>query len=211
MSKESIPAVLVLADGKIFYGRSIGAEGETSGEAVFNTSMTGYQEILTDPSYTGQMICFTYPHIGNVGVNREDVESSKVHVTGVIVKDVSEHCSNHRREGSFTEYLKENNIVAISDIDTRELVLHLRDVGAQMGIIATGDVDTDALLRKVQSLPSMEGQDLVKNVSTQQVYDWSETTWKPAEGFKQITEAELATRPLVVAIDLVLNIIFYVC
>ena len=128
-----IPAILALADGTVFNGYSVGIEGETSGEVVFNTSMSGYQEILTDPSYVFQLLTFTTPHIGNVGVNREDVESAKVQVAGMITREFSEHYSNYRAEKSLRQYLVENKVVAISGIDTRALVLHLRNNGSQMG------------------------------------------------------------------------------
>lgn len=196
-----IPATLALADGTVFKGRSVGAEGETSGEVVFNTSMFGYQEILTDPSYYNQMMTFTYPHIGNVGVNDEDVESSKVHVKGLIVKQLSEHYSNFRAKKSLAQYLKENRVVAIDGIDTRALVLHLRTHGAQMGVIASGEVSADTLVDKARALPSMEGQDLVQYVSTKEVYDWKEGTWKLGRGYRKYSDAEQKNFPLVVAYD----------
>ncbi|MFN8389042.1 MAG: glutamine-hydrolyzing carbamoyl-phosphate synthase small subunit [Bdellovibrionota bacterium] len=199
--KKRPAATLALADGTVFRGVSIGAEGETDGETVFNTSMSGYQEILTDPSYVKQMITFTYPHIGNVGVNREDVESNKVQVAGVIIHELSEHYSNYRAEGSFEDYLKQNNVVGIAGIDTRALVLHLRTHGAQMGVIASGERNADDLVAKARSLPTMDGLDLVPFVSTKESYLWKEGIWTPGKGYQKFSDEELAKRPLVVAID----------
>ena len=196
-----IPAILALADGTVFNGYSVGIEGETSGEVVFNTSMSGYQEILTDPSYVFQLLTFTTPHIGNVGVNREDVESAKVQVAGMITREFSEHYSNYRAEKSLRQYLVENKVVAISGIDTRALVLHLRNHGSQMGVIATGNTSKDELIDKARALPSMEGLDLVQSVSTKTAYDWSEGSWEQGRGYRRYTETELGNRPLVVAID----------
>ena len=140
-------------------------DGETGGEVVFNTSMSGYQEILTDPSYAFQMLTFTYPHIGNVGVNKDDVESNKVHVAGFISREFCERPSNYRAEKTLREYLVENNVVGIAGIDTRALVLHLRENGSQMGVIATGERNADELIEKAKNLPSMSGLDLAKEVS----------------------------------------------
>lgn len=194
-------AKLVLADGTAFEGWSFGASGVTDGEVVFNTSMTGYQEILTDPSYRKQMMTFTYPHIGNVGVNKEDVESDRIQVSGLIVRQVSDHYSNFRAQESLESYLKSNGVVAISGIDTRALVLHLRDHGAQMGVIATGERKTADLLEQAKNLDSMEGTDLVPVVSTSKTYEWRQGTWKPGKGFTELSVAEAKTRPHVVAID----------
>lgn len=198
---RKLPATLALADGKIFHGVSVGAEGETSGEVVFNTSMSGYQEILTDPSYAFQMLTFTYPHIGNVGVNSEDVESGRIHATGLIVRDFCDDYSNFRAEKSLRQYLEENGIVGISDIDTRELVLHLRTHGSQMGIIATGQTNPADLVDRARSLPSMEGLDLAASVSTDKPYDWFQGHWQLGRGFREFTAEELKNRPLVVALD----------
>jgi carbamoyl-phosphate synthase small subunit len=199
-------ATLVLADGTIFEGQAIGAMGKTVGEVVFNTSMTGYQEILTDPSYINQIITFTYPHIGNVGVNDLDVESNKVQVSGLIVRELSEHYSNYRATKSLEEYLVENNVVGISGIDTRELVLHIRNTGAQMGVISSCGENPEQLIAEAKSAPSMNGQDLAIAVSTTKAYDWDQgiftndgSTGFP--GFKEYSKQELADRPLVVAID----------
>ena len=202
MSKKTqIPATLALADGTIFRGIAAGAEGETTGEVVFNTSMTGYQEIITDPSYVFQMLTFTYPHIGNVGANDEDVESDKIHVTGVICREISEHYSNFRAKQSFKDYLIQNNVVGISGIDTRSLVRHLRDNGSQMGVIATGNVSVDSLIDKAKKCPSMEGLDLVKEVTCKKSYSWTEGIWELGKGYKKYSENELSNSPHVVAYD----------
>lgn len=202
---EYKPATLALADGTIFKGVSVGAEGETSGEVVFNTSMSGYQEILTDPSYAFQMLTFTTPHIGNVGANSEDVESAKVHAAGMIVRDFSETYSNYRAGKSLQDYLVENKVVAISDIDTRALVLHLRETGSQMGVISTKDISDEDLVSKAKALPSMQGLDLVEQVTCKKPYDWSQGTWdllyKVGGGFKEFSEEELSGRPLAIAMD----------
>lgn len=195
------PAVLALADGKIFHGYSVGAEGTGTGEVVFNTSMSGYQEILTDPSYTGQMLTFTCPHIGNVGTNLEDVESDKVQVAGIIVRELSRHYSNYRARQSLNDYLIENKVVGIGGIDTRELVLHLRTHGSQMGVISTEAVKPAELVAKAKALPSMEGMDLVAAITTKKTYDWRQGTWKPGIGYRNFAESELKSRPLVCAYD----------
>ncbi len=194
-------ATLALADGTVFKGYAIGAEGESTGEVVFNTSMTGYQEILTDPSYVGQMLTFTYPHIGNVGVNSEDVESAKVHVSGMICRELSEHFSNYRATGSLNDYLINNKVTGIGGIDTRALTLHLRDNGSQMGVIRSGECNAKELVAQARSLPSMEGQDLVMKITTPKPYEWRQGTWKLGHGYKDYSEKELSGRPLVVAID----------
>ena len=195
------PAYLALADGTVFSGASIGAEAEASGEVVFNTSMTGYQEILTDPSYRFQMLTFTYPHIGNVGVNPEDVESDRVQVSGLIVRHLSRHYSNFRATGSLNDYLVENNVAGIEGIDTRALVLHLRNTGSQMGVIASGKQNPDDLIAKARALPSMEGLDLVKIVSTKTPYTWSEGTWVLGRGYPKFSKEEQLSKPHIVAID----------
>jgi len=194
-------AVLVLADGLLFSGVSVGASGKASGEVVFNTSMSGYQEILTDPSYAFQLLTFTYPHIGNVGVNSEDVESSKVQVAGMICREFSEHYSNYRAQKSLADYLREFGIVAISGIDTRSLVLHLRENGSQMGIIASGDVNVAKLIEEARSLPSMAGLDLVTSVSCKEAYEWAQGSWEPGSGYREYSSSELLKRQHVVAID----------
>lgn len=199
MSSER--AKLALADGTVFHGYAVGAVGETSGEVVFNTSMTGYQEITTDPSYCNQMLTFTYPHIGNVGANAEDVESAAVQVSGVIVRELSRHYSNFRAEQSFDEYLKDNSVVGIGGIDTRKLVVHLRDNGSQMGIISSLEASDAELVERARLLPSMEGQNLVAQVSTKEPYDWKQGPFELGKGFREYTDSELKGRPLVVAID----------
>lgn len=198
---KRVPATLALADGTVFQGYSVGAEGETGGEVVFNTSMTGYQEILSDPSYHGQILTFTYPHIGNVGANPEDVESPRVQVAGVIVRELSPHASNFRAKEPFGEYLRRQGVVGIGGIDTRALVLHLTQQGAQQGIIASGKHNPDDLVAKARALPSMEGLDLAKEVSTNAPYDWNEGLWYPGEGYRKYSAKDLSNRPLCVAID----------
>ncbi|MEO0768156.1 MAG: glutamine-hydrolyzing carbamoyl-phosphate synthase small subunit [Cyanobacteria bacterium J06649_4] len=170
------PALLVLEDGTLYRGWSFGASGTTMGEVVFNTGMTGYQEVLTDPSYCGQMVTFTYPELGNTGVNAEDEESAWPHVKGAIAKNVCDRPSNWRSTQSLGEYLKSHNIPGIHGIDTRALTRKLRSVGAMNGIISSDILDPEELLRQLQTLPSMEGLNLVKEVTTSEAYDWQETT-----------------------------------
>lgn len=165
-------AILALENGQWFRGRAAGAAGETGGEVVFNTSMTGYQEVLTDPSYSGQIVTMTAVEIGNYGVAREDEESRGLHVAGFIVRDESPMASNWRSDGTLSDYLKAHNIVAISDIDTRELTRVLRSSGVMRGVIATGSPDPDALIAKARALPQMEGSDLVKGVTCASAFDW---------------------------------------
>lgn len=178
MSKQ---AILVLEDGSVFRGRSIGNEGQTVGEVVFNTALTGYQEILTDPSYARQIVTLTYPHIGNVGVNPEDCESEQVHAAGLVVRDVPSLYSNWRGEESLPDYLERNNIVAIADIDTRRLTRILREKGAQRGCIIAGDADVldPAEAQSVANdFPGLKGMDLAKEVTVADQYVWTEGTWK---------------------------------
>src|SRR6187401_3825601 len=165
-------AVLALENGTTFHGKSAGAEGQTGGEVVFNTSMTGYQEVLTDPSYAGQIVTMTCPEIGNYGVTKEDEESRGTQVAGFIIRSESPVASNWRADGSLRQYLADNNIVAISDIDTRALTRVLRSAGVMRGVIATGDVDPTALVDRAQALPSMEGADLVKEVTCEAPFWW---------------------------------------
>ncbi len=166
-------AVLALEDGTVFRGQAAGFVGETAGEVVFNTSMTGYQEVLTDPSYAGQIVTMTCPEIGNYGVSLEDVESRRPQVAGFIIRDESPVASNWRASGTLREYLVENRIVAISDIDTRALTRQLRSGGVMRGVVAAGDqLDPKALVEKARAIPQMEGSDLVKDVTTDQVFDW---------------------------------------
>ncbi len=178
-------AILVLADGQLYVGRSFGAEGEAVGEVVFNTSMTGYQEILTDPSYEGQMVAMTYPEIGNVGVNPEDMESRQPYVKGFIVKEYSLIPSNWRASQPLHEYMKEHGIVGIKGIDTRSLVRHLRDHGSQEGIISTLTDNPAELVAKAKASPGLIGKDLVKEVSCQESYDWNEGGWELGIGYKK--------------------------
>jgi carbamoyl-phosphate synthase small subunit len=190
-------AILALADGMVFEGHSFGAEGEASGEVVFNTSMTGYQEILTDPSYKGQIVTMTYTQIGNYGVNDEDVESAKPYVEGFIVKEYLDFPSNWRAKKSLDAYLKQNGIVGIQGIDTRALTRHLRDFGAQPGIITTNVVKPEDLVARARALPNMSGLDLVKEVTCDKAYTWDEGDWDLKTGYG----GKAASRYLVVAYD----------
>ncbi len=165
-------AILYLQDGTSFRGRTLKETGETAGEAVFNTAMTGYQEVLTDPSYTGQIVVMTYPLIGNYGVNDEDVESDRIHVKGFVVKEFCRRPSNWRAQKSLTDYLNENKIIAIEGVDTRALTRHLRMSGAMKALISTEDFDPKSLQKKIDAMPSMEGMDFVKDVSTLKKYVW---------------------------------------
>jgi carbamoyl-phosphate synthase small subunit len=169
-----VNAVLALENGTVYRGLAAGAEGETAGEVVFNTSMTGYQEVLTDPSYAGQIVTMTCAEIGNYGVSPEDVESRKPHVAGFIIRAESPVASNWRAEGTLRDYLVANRIVAISDIDTRALTRVLRSTGVMRGVIATGDVSPEALVEKARSIPKMEGSDFVQQVTSDKVFDWRE-------------------------------------
>lgn len=168
-------AILLLNDGRLFEGKQLGHSGETTGEVCFNTGMTGYQEILTDPSYCSQIVTMTSPHIGNYGINEEDIESDKIQVSGFVVKEESLIASNWRSKVSLNDYLKNNKIVGIQDIDTRALTRHIRDQGAMNGIISAIDSDVDSLSNKLKKAPSMNGLDLAKVVTTKRVYKWSET------------------------------------
>ena len=178
-------AILVLQDGTIFKGRSIGAEGLSSGEVVFNTSMTGYQEILTDPSYARQIITFTHPHIGNTGTNTEDEESPRIWAAGLVIRDLPALASNFRSERSLDIYLKEKNILGISDIDTRKLTSILREKGAQSGCLMAGDIDEGVALQVACDFAGLEGVDLAKVVTTTTVFKWTEGSWKLGFGHQQ--------------------------
>jgi carbamoyl-phosphate synthase small subunit len=186
----SKPAILVLEDGSIFRGLSIGAQGTSVGEVVFNTAMTGYQEILTDPSYARQMVTLTYPHIGNTGINSEDSESNNIWAAGLIIRDLPLQHSNWRSEKSLNEYLIENNIVAISDIDTRKLTRILRDKGAQAGCLMAADVlgeaEEKSALEQAQGFAGLKGMDLAKEVSVKESYNWFEGSWELGSGFRQL-------------------------
>lgn len=186
----SEPAILVLADGSVFHGTSIGATGHTIGEVVFNTSMTGYQEILTDPSYFRQIVTLTYPHIGNTGTNLEDLESDGVYAAGLIIRDLPKLHSNFRSNQSLSEYLKENNVVAIADIDTRRLTRILRDKGAQAGCIMTGNIDEKKALELALSFGSMAGKDLAQEVTTKETYQWTQVEWQLGKGYVETTAPE---------------------
>lgn len=183
------PAILVLADGTVFRGISIGAEGSTVGEVVFNTAMTGYQEILTDPSYNQQIVTLTYPHIGNVGTNAKDAESARVHAAGLIIRNLPVVSSSWREEMTLPAMLKANNIVAIADIDTRKLTRLLREKGAQSGCIMAGTVDVDAALAKARAFPGLNGMDLAKVVTTPEPYVWNQGEWQ-LDGNDFRTDAE---------------------
>ena len=172
------PALLALADGTVFHGQAFGADGEVGGEVVFNTAMTGYQEILTDPSYQEQLVAMTYPEIGNVGVNREDVEARQPFVAGFIVKEYWDFPSNWRAEQSLGDYMRVHGIVGIAGIDTRALVRHLRIHGAQEGIISSGDRDADRLVARAKARPGLVGRDLVREVTCAEPYDWTEPVWR---------------------------------
>lgn len=192
-------AILALADGRIFEGTSFGASGETTGEVVFNTAMSGYQEVLTDPSYKGQMVTMTYPQIGNTGINSEDIESRGLFLSGFIVKEYMEHYSNWRSTMSLDAYLKEHGIVGIQGIDTRALTRHLRDNGAQNGIISTVDLNRESLIAKAKAAPHMAGQDLATGVSCTKPYHWSEGEWELAGGYPTVDPTTLKYK--VVAYD----------
>jgi len=177
------PAILALADGTVFRGESIGADGVTVGEVVFNTAMTGYQEILTDPSYCRQIVTLTYPHIGNTGINPEDVESDRVYAAGLVIRDLPLLASNWRQAETLPAYLRRQNIVAIAGIDTRKLTRILREKGAQSGCLMTGSVNEALAVAKAREFPGLAGMDLAKVVSCEKPYTWSETEWSLASGY----------------------------
>ena len=179
------PAVLVLADGTVFRGRSIGATGAAVGEVVFNTAMTGYQEILTDPSYCRQIVTLTYPHIGNTGVNAEDAESRRVYAEGLVVRDVPRLLSSWRAQGDLASYLKKNKVVGIAELDTRKLTRILREKGAQNGCLTT-DVDVEKALAKAKAFPGLAGMDLAKVVTTDKPYEWTEGRWELGTGYRKL-------------------------
>ena len=177
------PAILMLKDGTVFRGTSIGAAGLAVGEVVFNTAITGYQEILTDPSYARQIVTLTYPHIGNTGANVEDVESGKVFASGLVIRDLPLRSSNWRQSWVLSDYLKRENVVAIADIDTRRLTRILRDKGAQDGCIMAGDIDEAAARKAAEAFPGLVGMGLAREVSCREPYDWDETVWKLGDGY----------------------------
>ena len=180
------PALLALEDGSLFRGESIGSIGQTTGEVVFNTALTGYQEILTDPSYARQIVTLTYPHIGNVGVNAEDEESSGIHAAGLVIRDLPPLLSNWRSEGALEDYLVQHNIVAISGIDTRRLTRILREKGAQNGCIVAGnDIDEQAAVEAARGFPGLKGMDLAKEVTTGNPYEWAQGSWSLKGGLPE--------------------------
>jgi carbamoyl-phosphate synthase small subunit len=183
------PAVLALADGTVFRGVSIGADTSASGEVVFNTAMTGYQEILTDPSYCRQIVTLTYPHIGSVGVNPEDVEADRINAAGLVIRELPVQASNFRMTQSLQAYLREQAVPAIAGIDTRKLTRVLREKGAQNGCLMAGEVDDGAALEKARAFPGLAGMDLAKVVSCQKPYEWQETEWVLGAGYGQRSEA----------------------
>ena len=180
------PALLALADGTVFRGKGIGAGGSSVGEVVFNTAMSGYQEILTDPSYTRQIVTLTYPHIGNYGVNREDCEAARVHAAGLVIRDLPLLASNFRSEQTLDAYLRAESILGLADIDTRKLTRLLREKGTQAGCLMTGDrLDADDAVAQARAFPGLAGMDLAKVVSVDKSYDWTEGEWKLGAGFAQ--------------------------
>jgi len=193
------PAILALEDGSIFQGESIGSDGLTVGEVVFNTAITGYQEILTDPSYCRQIVTLTYPHIGNTGTNSEDAESGKVWASGLVIRNLPLLASNWRNQESLETYLVRNKVVAIADIDTRQLTRVLREKGAQAGCILAGEIDAQKAIEQARAFPGLSGMDLAKVVSTRESYQWKEGSWRLGEGFAQ--PAANARRYKVVAYD----------
>ena len=194
------PAILALADGSIFRGEAIGADGQTVGEVVFNTAMTGYQEILTDPSYAQQIVTLTYPHIGNTGTTPEDAESDRVWSAGLVIRDLPLVASNWRNKMSLADYLKANNVVAIAGIDTRRLTRILREKGAQNGCIMAGDnVSEEAAIAAARGFPGLKGMDLAKEVSTKERYEWRSSVWS----------LKTDSHPEIAAADLPYNVVAY--
>ncbi len=200
MSAQRV-AILALADGRIFRGRAFGAIGETVGEVVFNTAMTGYQEVITDPSYKGQIVCMTYPEIGNVGINADDAESTGVHVEGFVVKDYRPRPSNWRSEMALGEYLERAGVPGIEGIDTRALVRHIRTHGAQEAVISSVTLDPDALVARAKASPGLVGRDLVKEVTCAEPYDWDLGDWELGTGYRRPSKEEMRDAPLIVALD----------
>jgi len=184
-------AVLVLADGSVFRGRSVGARGQAAGEVVFNTAMSGYQEILTDPSYCRQIVTLTYPHIGNTGINREDEEAERIHAAGLVVRDVPATHSSWRAEASLDSYLKKNNVVGIADLDTRRLTRLLREKGAQNGCLMAGEIDEKTALAAAKQFPGLAGMDLAKVVTVAKPYEWSAGRWVLGKGYEAGQETSL--------------------
>ena len=195
-------AILALADGRIFKGKSIGAEGEVEAEIVFNTSMSGYQEILTDPSYCGQMVVMTYPLIGNYGVNPEDFESNRPFLSGFIVKELCGRPSNWRSNETLDSFLKRYGIVGIQGIDTRALTRHIREAGAQQAVISTTNSSEKSLIEKAKASPGLEGRDLVKEVTCDSPYQWEEGVWDLRRGYLPASDSNEKNKYKVVAYDL---------
>lgn len=185
MTRETDAAVLALAEGTVFRGRSIGARGTAVGEVVFNTAITGYQEILTDPSYCRQIVTLTYPHIGNTGVNDEDEESGRIYAEGLVVRDLPRLHSSWRARGDLGSYLRNNKVVGIADLDTRKLTRILREKGAQNGCLMAGELDFDEAVAKAKAFPGLAGMDLAKVVTTDKPYEWSEGRWQLGKGYER--------------------------
>ncbi len=194
------PALLALADGTVFHGKGIGAVGSTVGEVVFNTSMSGYQEILTDPSYSRQIVTLTYPHIGNTGVNLEDVEATRAHAAGLVIRDLPILPSNFRMSQRLDAYLRAENVVAIAGLDTRKLTRILREKGAQAGCIVTAaegeKLDAEAAVTQARAFPGLAGMDLAKVVSVTEPYEWKQAEWKLGEGYTEQIAPSLPCRRL---------------
>ena len=195
----TVPAILALEDGSIFRGIAIGAEGSSVGEVVFNTAMTGYQEILTDPSYARQIVTLTYPHIGNTGTNSEDEEAAEIWSAGLVIRDLPLLASSFRNEQSLSDYLKARGVIGIADIDTRRLTRILRDKGAQNGCLMAGDIGEAKALEQARGFAGLKGMDLAKEVTTQEAYRWSEGSWELGQGHRQNDPASLPHK--VVAYD----------
>src|ERR1700687_1032523 len=199
--RASKEAILALADGRVFRGRAFGAIGESTAEVVFNTAMTGYQEVLTDPSYKGQMVCMTCPEIGNVGINTDDEESASVYVEGFIVREYVAQPSSWRSEMALGEYLERAGVVGIEGIDTRALVRHIRTHGAQEAVISSATLDPDALVARAKASPGLVGRDLVKEVTCTEPYDWELGDWELGAGYRRPSNEESRDAPLIVALD----------
>lgn len=187
----TVPAILALEDGSIFRGLAIGAEGHSVGEVVFNTAMTGYQEILTDPSYARQIVTLTYPHIGNTGVNAEDEEAAEIWSAGLVIRDLPMIASSFRSEQDLSSYLKSRNVVGIADIDTRRLTRILRDKGAQNGCLMAGEIDEAKALELARGFGGLKGLDLAKEVTTAETYEWRESTWSLEQGHRYLDDEQL--------------------
>jgi len=196
-------ALLALEDGSLFYGKSIGIDGQTVGEVVFNTAITGYQEILTDPSYCQQIVTLTQPHIGNVGTNAEDEESSEIFASGLVIRDLPLQASNWRSSESLDVYLQRNKVISIADIDTRRLTRILREKGAQKGCIVAGKINEQAAIDAAKGFPGLLGADLAKVVSTSEKYEWSQGTWSLQHGLPEATSANKSSNRTI------LNVVAY--